>query len=257
MTEIDSLFISTGIDIPNEDFGLTFHQPRIKEIALLGETNYFLALQVFRLNTDTLKIHNPNATDWDVFQKVLSGKVEGITNMRALISNFLQLFLVDKVNIGPRSLIIDSSNGIINIEPEQFREFQNLIRQIGGASLLSEKKDDDFNPKNKRAAEIAEKMKKARAKLAKVKATEMGIDKSKNPGFLARYMKIAEIGTANSIDNINNMTLLQLNNLVQAYFAWESYDLDVRSRLAGAKNEKKMVHWSMADEIRENNFDTI
>ena len=100
-------------------------------------------------------------------------------------------------------------------------------------------------------------MKKARAKLAKVKATEMGIDKSKNPGFLARYMKIVEIGTANSIEDINNMTLLQLNNLVQAYFAWESYDIDLRSRLAGAKNDKKMVHWSMADEIRENNFDTI
>ena len=43
------------------------------------------------------------------------------------------------------------------------------------------------------------------------------------------------------------MTMLQLNALMQTYLAWEAYDLDVKSRLAGAKNENKLEHWMMRD----------
>ncbi|DAY91951.1 MAG TPA: hypothetical protein [Caudoviricetes sp.] len=42
---------------------------------------------------------------------------------------------------------------------------------------------------------------------------------------------------------------------MQTYLAWEAYDLDVRSRLAGAKNDNKLVHWMMRDP--ENDDDSI
>ena len=254
---LDELQIASGIDIPDETFGLTIHQPKIKEIAMLGEQNYFLALQMMKFNKDTLKITTPGATDWDVFQKVLGEKIDGIKNTRALIRNFMQLFVIGHLNIGPRSLMIETGSEIKNIEPEQLRDFQALLAQVGGASLLQESDKDDFHAKSKRAKEIAEKMKKARAKIAKMKAAELNLDQNSHKGFLARYMKVAEIGTANSIEDINNMTLLQLNNLVQAYYAWESYDLDIRARLAGSKNDKQLIHWSMADEVHQSGFETI
>lgn len=49
-TTIDDLQAITGIDIPIEGLGLTIHQPKMREIAMLGQQNYFLALQVFRMN---------------------------------------------------------------------------------------------------------------------------------------------------------------------------------------------------------------
>lgn len=48
------------------------------------------------------------------------------------------------------------------------------------------------------------------------------------------------------------MTLFQLNTVLQTYLAWEAYDLDVRSRLAGAKNDKELVHWMMKNPGQEN-----
>lgn len=47
---IDELMLVTGIDIPVEAFGITIHQPRVREVAMLGEQNYFIALSIFRMN---------------------------------------------------------------------------------------------------------------------------------------------------------------------------------------------------------------
>ena len=230
----------TGIDVPVEAFGITIHQPRVREIAMLGEQNYFIALSIFRMNKKQLQIESPEVTNWMIFQESLGQKMEGIKDVRALLGNFLQLFFTVKINIGPRSLIIQNKDQLINIEPDQFDDFQQIIGEIGGASLLSGSKEE-FNPANKLAAEIAEKMKKARAKLAAMKP------QAKSKGFLARYIRAIAIATANSLEQVNDMTMLQLNALMQTYLAWEAYDLDVKSRLAGAKNENKLEHWMMRD----------
>lgn len=238
----------TGIDIPVEAFGITIHQPRVREIAMLGEQNYFIALSIFRMNKKQLHIESPDVTNWMIFNESLAQKMEGIKDVRALLSNFLQLFFTTKINIGPRSLIIQNKDQLINIEPEQFDDFQELIGIVGGASLLSGSKEE-FNPANRLAAEIAEKMKKARARLAALQP------QAKSKGFLARYIRAVAIATANSLSDVTEMTILQLNSLMQTYLAWEAYDLDVKSRLAGAKNDNKLVHWMMRDP--ENDDDSI
>ena len=55
------------------------------------------------------------------------------------------------------------------------------------------------------------------------------------------------VATANSLEDVCNMTMLQLNDVMQTYLAYEAYDLDIKSRLAGAKNQDKLVHWMMKD----------
>ncbi len=47
---IDESRLMTGVDIPLEGVGVTLHQPRLKEIAMLGEKDYFLTLQIFSMN---------------------------------------------------------------------------------------------------------------------------------------------------------------------------------------------------------------
>lgn len=240
MIDIDELQLITGIDLPIEAFGITLHQPRLREIAMLGEQNYFVALSIFRMSKDQLKIQSPDVTNWMIFKESLTQKVEGINDLNALLSNFLQLFLVQKLIIGPNSLILQDKDKLINIEPDQFDDFQALISQVGGASLLSSS-EETYNPINRRAAEIANKLKKAHQKLAARQP------KAKGKGFLSRYIKAVVVATSNSIEDVKNMTLLQLNEIMQTYLAYEAYDIEIKSRLAGAKNQDKLVHWMTRD----------
>ena len=223
---------------------------------MLGEANYFLALQIFKMNKKQLHIESPEVNSWSILQQSMGQKIEGVKDTRALISNFLQLFFNEKINFGPRSIIIQAKDEIKNIEPEDFEGLQGIVSTLGGADLLSPQ-EEQFNPKNKRAAEIAEKMKKARKRLAQVKALENGTAGKTNNGFLARYIRAIAIATSNSLEDVCNMTLLQLNTLMQTYLAYEAYDLDVRSRLAGAKSDKELVHWMMKDQSDDENIGKV
>lgn len=248
---VDELQLITGIDVPLEGIGVTVRQPKVREIAMLGEQNYFIALQLFGMTKASLKIESPDVTNWMILQESMKQKIDGIRNTRQLVTNFLQLFFNEKVMLGPRSIILDKGGEMVNIEPENFDVVQLVIEQIGGSSLLSPP-EETFNPKNKRAAEIVEKMKKARKRLAAVKAQENGTARQENKGFLAKYIRSVAVSTPNSIEQVCNMTLLQLNSVMQTYLAWEAYDLDVKSRLAGAKNDKELVHWMMRNPGQDN-----
>lgn len=218
---------------------------------MLGEQNYFIALQLFRMTKEQLHIDSPEVTNWMILQESMKQKIDGVKNTRALISNFLQLFFNEKVMFGPRSILLNppGDGEAKSIEPEDFDGLQLLIGQIGGSSLI-QPAEEQFNPKNKRAAEIVEKMKKARKRLAAVKAAESGVQQ--NSGFLARYIRAVAVATSNSLEQVNSMTLLQLNEVMQTYLAWEAYDLEVKSRLAGAKGDKELVHWMMRNDKQEN-----
>lgn len=242
---IDEAQLMTGVDIPIEGLGITIRQPTIKEISMLGETNYFIALQIFLMDKQSLKIQSEEVNNWTIFQKALTQKIEGISSTKDLVMNFLQLFFKDPINLGPRSLILMMPQEVKSIEPEEFNVLQFVIGEIGGRSLISTK-GEEYNVKSARAKEIAEKMKRAHEKLAKVKAAQGG--KKKPKGFIAKYIKTVAIGTSNSLSDVLGMTLLQLNSIMKMYLAWEAYDLDVRSRLAGAKNDKQLVHWTSAEE---------
>jgi hypothetical protein len=52
---MDSLQLATGIPIPIPEIGITLLQPKISEIAMLGEQEYFTALNVFSMNKAKLK----------------------------------------------------------------------------------------------------------------------------------------------------------------------------------------------------------
>lgn len=248
----DEFQLITGIDIPVEDLKLTLRQPSLSEISMLGEQNYFIALQIFTINKENMGVKNEKATNWDIFQEALKSKIPGVNNLRALVSNFLALFFKETINIGPRSLMIMDKDGVINIEGKSFEEIQRIIGQIGGSFLLTTQ-EEKFNVKSRRAAEIAEKMKKARKRREQIKAAEQGVNlKESKKGFLSRFIKIVATKTANSLSQVNDMTLYQLNSLMKSYLAWEAYDLDIRSRLAGAKNDKDLIHWSMAEDSNQN-----
>lgn len=87
----------------------------------MSEQDYFLALQVFRMNKESMKITSPEVTDWSIFQKTLEQEIDGVPDLKDLIMRFLRLF-VEKINLGPRSFMVMTKDGVQNIEPEQLGE---------------------------------------------------------------------------------------------------------------------------------------
>lgn len=256
-TYVDEFQLITGIDVPVPELKLTLRQPRMKEIAMLSEQGYFLALSLFKMTREELKIPVEipveEINNWKLLNETVNQKVKDVENPRQLVVNFMRLFC-PKLNFGPRSLIIDTGGEeIINIDAENFDLFQKIICELGGGSLLSKHKGEDFNPVSAQAAAIAEKMKKAREKLAKAK----GEQNKSNDGFLARFVKALTTVTANSLEDVGNMTIYQVNELMQTYLAWEAYDLDIKSRLAGAKGDSKLVHWMVRKDQNESTIGTL
>ena len=66
-----------GVDIPVPSFQTEIHQPKIKEIALIGETDFFVGVQCLNidknlLNQDKSIIQNTN--NFQIFMTVMSEK---------------------------------------------------------------------------------------------------------------------------------------------------------------------------------------
>lgn len=72
VTQVDELQIITGVDIPVPELGITVRQPRVREIAMLGEQQYFVALSVFKLSKEQLQIPSEEVTNWMIFQESLN-----------------------------------------------------------------------------------------------------------------------------------------------------------------------------------------
>ena len=94
-----------------------------------------------------------------------------------------------------------------------------------------------FNPRGEQAAKIAAKLMRGRQRAA-------AQSQSSSDGILARYVSILTIGlSAMSLQDCLNLTVYQLYDLIERYGLWISWDLDIRSRLAGGKPDSKPDDW--------------
>ena len=56
---MNKLALLAGTDIPVPELELTLHQPRIREIAFIGELEYFMVLQLLCFDKQSLIAANP------------------------------------------------------------------------------------------------------------------------------------------------------------------------------------------------------
>jgi len=79
--------------------------------------------------------------------------------------------------------------------------------------------------------------------LGRVKTAESKGEKS-DSGILSRYVSILTIGLESmSLKDCLNLTLYQIYDLIERYGLYTSWDLDIKSRLAGGKPDSKPDDW--------------
>ena len=230
------LALMTGVDIPIPELQLAIHQPTIKEISMIGEQDFFTGIQLLCINK---KIYIEDeallatTSNFQIFMTMMNEKE--MTDKKTAVLQVLQLLFPDaKVIFTPRSMLINLQQENITIDEGNFEKLQEILIQ---QFCLQGSGQEQFNPQNKKAKEIAQKLMKARQRVAELKA------KDNSGSMFSQYLSILTIAGAVSLKDGFDLTMYQLYDLVERYSLYINWDIDIRSRMAGAKGDKPVENW--------------
>ncbi len=232
-----SLICGTDMLIP--ECNLVAHQPRIKEISFIGESDFFIGAQTLCLHK-TMFIEDKTILDSiNNFQIFMTIMLQDETkDKKANILNVLNLLFPSyKVNVTPNSLLF-MKEGVppITVDGNNFEALQEVLRLI--FCMHNGPMDQQaFNPANDKAREIAQKLMRGRQRVAAQNGNS-------NVSVFSQYMSILTIGLGSmSLQDLTNLTMFQLYDLMERYTLYTAWDLDVRQRLAGGKPEGTPDNW--------------
>lgn len=232
------LALMCGIDIPIPECQLTIHQPRIREIAYLGEQDFFTGVQTLCIDKKMMiqdKALLDTTNNFQIFMTIMSEK-ETADKKEAVQSVCTLLFPNHKISFTPRSMILQGQGSMITIDESNFEPIQQMVTQI--CCLRSGPGDQQsFNPVNEKAAEIARKLMRGRQIVAEQKGET-------NTSIFSQYLSTLTVGLHSmSLQDLMDLTMFQLYDLIERYMLYINWDMDIRSRLAGGKPDSKPDNW--------------
>lgn len=232
------LGLMCGIDLPIPELQLVVHQPKIKEIAYIGEQTFFTGAQCLCISKKTLTDSSipEDTNNFQIFMMVMSDK-ETADKKDAVEQTLALLFPNARFFFTPRGMLIqEEGKETTMIDGENFEYLQNLLEKI--FCFDSKKsKEEDYNPANAKAKEIADKIMKGRKRVAELNGTA-------NASIFSQYLSTLTVGlNSMSLEDCMNLTMYQLYDLIERYSLYINWDIDIRGKLAGAKSDKKVDNW--------------
>lgn len=229
------LALMAGIDIPIPELQLTIHQPTIKEIAFIGDTDFFIGSQCLTVDKKLLQQDETlleNTNNFQIFMTIMTEK-ESIDKRKATLQVLELIIPGYKIIFTPRSMILSKQEQSIVIDEQNFQFLQTPLREI----FCIKSSTEDFNPANTKAKEIAEKLKRGRQRVAAQK-------NDGNGSIFVQYVSALTVGLSSmSLQDCLNLTMYQMFDLVERYSLWLDWDLDIKQRLAGATPDAKPDNW--------------
>ncbi|HAU86063.1 MAG TPA: hypothetical protein DCW90_11375 [Lachnospiraceae bacterium] len=220
--DIGKLLSGMPIAVPGVNVAVS--QPKIKDICAFGEDDFFFATQFF-LNAEKLVIPikegNPQLSMLDTFQLLLI-IIRDDKQAKENIEKFFELIFPNyKVEILSGMIQFKVNDKIVGrLNSFAFENFQKVLRDC---FVPTSAKDDEqeYNPANDAAAEIAAKLKRGNEIRAKQKADEQGDIGS----LFGNYASVLSIGLSLDINVLYNYTPFQLFDSYKRYQTKLQYDL--------------------------------
>lgn len=232
------LALMCGTEIPVPECELAIHQPRIKEIALIGEQDFFTGIQCLCLNKSMISKDESlleNASNFQIFMTLMTEKEAA--DKKLTVQQVCTLLFPDrKVLFTPRSIVLSGGNmPSVTIDEHNFEFLQSAIGEMccmrsGSISQNS------FNPVDARAKAIAEKLMRGRQRVAAQKGETQS-------SIFSQYLSTLAVGLHISLQQLMDLTMYQLYDLVERYSLYINWDLDIRSRLSGGSPDSKPDNW--------------
>lgn len=249
---LNELLLLSGESIPYISAQISVHQPRIREISLIGEDVFFTGCELLRFSKNNLteqdKARLVNQTDFDIIMSIMKDtkNLESRKSVTSALSVLSLMFPEHEIHIHSdhialiKSLEINDNNQngseIAIINNSNYADFKEILVSM---FCLSEQAEKEYNPKGDLASRIADKIKRGKQKVAEQKgsATERRVS------VLGRYTSILSVGEQKDMNLLLNYTVFQLYDEFQRFQLKENHDLYVRAKLAGAKDMKEQESW--------------
>lgn len=227
------LALMSGIDIPVPECQVILHQPTIKEIAFIGNEDFFIGVQTLCLYKSMFvedKKVLEEINNFQIFMTVMNDK-ECADKKRDVMQILTLLFPGAQILFTPRSLVIGSAT----IDANNFEFLQETLRLIF-CSKTGPMDQQAFNPADDKAREIAQKLMRGRQRVAAQKGES-------NSCVFTQYISILTVALRIPPQELLNCTMYQLYDLMERYSLYNAWDLDVRVRLAGGKPDSQPDNW--------------
>lgn len=235
----NELLLLSKNDIPFIEAQISIHQPTIEEISLIGEENFFSACQLINFNKNKLsdvdKIDLEDKSDFDIFMSVMRSK-EKMEYRNSVLMLLALLFPEYQIHFTDNEIVLVNKDNSARIDKTNFDAFKRVITLMFALDDV-EGGNKGYNPIDKRAAKIAEKFEKARAK----KDKQTG--KVSKVAIFSRYISILAVGLQKDINSLLQYTVFQLQDEFKRYQKKQSFDIYIQAKMAGAKDMEEVENW--------------
>lgn len=240
------LKLLSGLPMEITNAGIA-HPILLSDIAKMGYTKYSQMMYVATLDAkDVLR-----EEDLDKFKDVTTFDLIfalGSEDIKNVFYDLMKLiFRVDEIYFSTTYgvLFLCGLNDIkqkMNENRFISRENYDQIREYVEGTNCIERKKLDFVPADEKARELAEKFRKNKEKIAKIKSRNSGESESDFSDVISSVSVKSNI----SLTDIWKLTVFQLYNEYKRINAVDNYELAIQSILAGADSNKINVkHWSV------------
>jgi hypothetical protein len=246
--ENDLLFLS-GNDIPFIEAQVIIHQPTLKEIAYIGERDFFIGCGFLDFSKNLLnekdKINLENYSDFDILMSIMIKRnPETIATIDAAYKVLTLIFPLYDIEVRNSVIVLKRDGQEFYLTRANFSIFKEILSDMFCLNLG--KKKDDFNPAGDMSSKIAEKLKKRHEQLARIKGMKIS---EKRIAILSHYVSILAIGCQLSLNDLMDYTVYQLYDEFQRYQLKVQWDAYVQAKMAGAKNLDDVDNWMI--DLRE------
>lgn len=237
--KLERLLSNTPIPVNDK---LKFYQPKIQEIADMGEQMYWSMLKVWAIKRDEILSQETedtaNLSDFQVWSTYVTSSPE----MAMILAASVDCFFHTKVEFLP------DANTIIIGEDEKStildESLYNIIKDvcITLSNLDSEQKEEQYKETDnmsEREKQMIRKMKMREEQLNKIKHSSKEVENR----LANQIVSLVAIGEY-TFDEVYAMTMVQMVYLLKKYIAIQQYVLYTGlSPYMDSKNGKPVEHW--------------
>lgn len=248
--QINPLLLISGNDIPFVSAQTVIHQPKMKEIGLIGQESFLQGCEYLNFSKNKLseqdKIRLQHLDDFEILMTIIKDNDLKLQQVRTYIQLVLFLLFPDyAVSFLPMSIMISRKNqqGQIEkffIEKSNFNQFKIIIQQMFCLNQIFKNDiSNKYNPGGPQAKALVQKFKKRQEYLAKQKSQ----GQKQTISVFSNYISILSVGLKKDMNQLLGYTVYQLLDEFHRFRLKEDFDLYVKSKLAGAQDIEEVENW--------------
>ena len=236
---LDELLLMSGNDIPFYKAQVSIHQPQLKEIGFIGEENFHIGSHFLIFSKDDLpsedKLNLENQSDFDIFMSIMNSREQAKHKVDAMMVLAL-LFPTAKIEIKQDKILLQLEGYSSSINKDNYDEFKSIINAI--FCLGKSESEGNYDPADKLAARIAEKIKQGKQKRQKKAQGEIG-----KLSVYSQYVSILAVGLKKDMNDLLNYTVYQIRDEYKRFILKQDFDIYLKAKMAGAKDLEEVENW--------------